>query len=107
MPGYFELNPKEVKGMLLSDLLPLEIRREHDRFVLDFVNQKVSPIIKTGALTSFCVTKNNMLRMMNVIVKLEYFMTDDIYLSGIMIPHPRNEDILILSNQSGKVISMN
>ncbi len=107
MPLYFEMDPVEVKGMLLSDLLPKEIQTDHDRFVMDFINQKKSPIIKTGALTSFCLTKSGRVRMMNVIVKLEYLMTDDIYLSGIMIPHPKNNGMLILSNPKGKIIGMN
>jgi hypothetical protein len=34
-------------------------------------------------------------------------MTDDIYLAGIMIPHPKNDSMLILSNNQGKIISMN
>jgi hypothetical protein len=107
MPPYFEMIDTEVKGMLISNILPAEIRKEHDRYLLDFVNQKVSPIIKTGALTSFCVTKSNNLRMMTVVVKLDYFYTDDIYLAGMMVPHPKNDEIMILSNNQGKVISMN
>ena len=107
VPEYFEYQPSEMKGMLISHILPKEIQVQHDRFMLDFINQKVSPIIKTGALTSFCQTKTNDLRMMGVIVKLEYYMTDDVYLAGLMIPHPKNEQILILSNDQGKIISMN
>jgi hypothetical protein len=38
MPKYFEIDPSEMKGMLLSDLMPIDIRREHDRYVLDYVN---------------------------------------------------------------------
>ena len=93
--------------MLLSDLMPVDIRREHDRFVLDFVNQKKSSIIKTGSLTSFAITKSGKLKVVSVLVKLEYYMTDDVYLAGIMVPHPRNKSSLILSNLNGKIVAMN
>lgn len=96
-----------MKGMLLSDLMPIEIRREHDRYVLDYVNQKRNSIVKTASLTSFAVTKSGKLKVLTVIIKLEYYMTDDIYLAGFLVPHPRNKSSLILSNMNGKIIAMN
>lgn len=45
--------------------------------------------------------------MVSVIVKLEYFMIDDVYLAGYMVPHPKNKSILVLSNLNGKIVSMN
>jgi len=106
-PKYFEFEAKKMVGCLLSDLLPYEIKKKHDRFLLDFVNQKFSPIIKTASLTSFAITKSGELKIVTVIVKLEYYLTDDIYLCGIIIPHPRNRDRLILSNRNGKIIALN
>lgn len=96
-----------MKGMLLQELLPHDIRSLHDRFVIDFVNQKKNSIVKTGALTSFGVTKSNSLRMLTVVIKLDYYMLEDIYLGGIMIPHPLNSTHLVLSDPKGKVLSMN
>jgi hypothetical protein len=107
LPKFFGYERKEIAGSLLKDLLPSEIKRDHDRYILDFVNQKVSPIIKTATLTSFAITKTGALKVVSVIVKLEYYMTDDIYLCGIIIPHPRNKDRLILSNMNGKIIALN
>lgn len=107
MPKFFDIDAQEMKGMLLSDLMPIEIRREHDRYVLDYVNQKRNSIVKTASLTSFAVTKSGKLKVLTVIIKLEYYMTDDIYLAGFLVPHPRNKSSLILSNMNGKIIAMN
>lgn len=87
--------------------MPKDISKEHDRYVFDFVNQKKSSIYRTGSLTSFGLTKTGKLKMVSVIVKLEYLMTDDIYLAGYIVPHPKNKSILILSNLNGKIVSMN
>lgn len=106
-PGFFEREGSEMKGMLLQELLPHDIRSLHDRFVIDFINQKSAPIVKTGALTSFGVTKSNQLRMLTVVIKLDYYMLEDIYLAGIMIPHPQNQTHMVLSDTQGKVLSMN
>lgn len=106
-PGFFGMDDKELKGKSLSDLMPLEISKDHDRYVLDFVNQRKSPIIKTASLTSFAMTKSGDLKIVSVIVKVEYLMTDDVYLCGIIVPHPKNKEVLILSNLSGKIIGMN
>lgn len=107
MPNYFGMDAKELRGKSLSDLMPLEISKDHDRYVLDFVNQKKSPIIKTASLTSFAMTKTGDLKLVSVLVKVEYLMTDDVYLCGIIVPHPKNKEVLILSNLSGKIIGMN
>ena len=42
-----------------------------------------------------------------MIIKLEYFLMDDIYLAGFLVPHPRNKSSLILSNLNGKIVAMN
>ena len=106
-PGFFGYEPTELRGKLLSDLMPIEIKKNHDRYLLDFANQRKSSVIKTSSLTSFSTTKNGDLRVVTVIAKLEYYLTNDIYLCGILVPHPRNTENLVLTSMSGKVISMN
>lgn len=106
-PPFFEMDEKDLKGKHLNDLMPSEISKDHDRYVLDFVNQKKTPIIKTASLTSFAVTKSGAIKLVSVIVKVEYLINDDIYLCGIIVPHPKNKEVLILSNLSGRIIGMN
>lgn len=38
IPQFFEMTPVEMKGMLLRDLMPKVISKEHDRYVFDYVN---------------------------------------------------------------------
>jgi len=39
--------------------------------------------------------------MLTVIIKLDYYMLEDIYLAGIMIPHPLNQTHMVLSRFGG------
>ena len=107
LPKYFDYEQGELKGALLTQLMPDELKRKHDRYVMDFVNQKKHPICRTGSLTTFSETKFGELRMVSVISKLEYFLTSDVYICGIIIPHPRNNNALLLMNNSGKILGMN
>ena len=45
--------------------------------------------------------------MVSVLMKLEFFMIDDVYLSGILIDDPCNADPMILTEEDGKILSMN
>lgn len=107
MPQFFEVDETALKGMHLNEIMPSDIRKEHDRYVIEYINQKDNPITKTGALTSFAITHTGKLRVVSVLVKVEYLMLDDIYLAGFVVPHPRNKQALILSNISGKIVGMN
>ena len=106
-PDYFGYSKEELQGLLLSDLMPKRIQVLHNSFVLDFVNQRRDPIYKTAMLKSFAFTKNRQVKMVSVLMKLEFFMIDDVYLSGIIIDDPCNVDAMILTEEDGKVISIN
>jgi len=107
MPSFFEVDHTVLKGMHLNEIMPSDIRKEHDRYVIEYVNQKSNPITKTGALTSFAITQTGKLRVVSILVKIEYLLLDDIYLAGFVVPHPRNKQALILSNTNGKILGMN
>lgn len=106
-PAYFGYSEQELGGLLLSDLMPKRIAARHNGYVLDFVNQRKDPIYKTAILKSFALTKTRQLKLVSVLMKLEYFMIDDIFLSGLVIDDPDNKDILILTEEDGKVVAIN
>ena len=58
-------------------------------------------------LKSFAITKNKQVKMVSVLMKLEFFMIDDVYLTGILIDDPSNVDAMILTEEDGKVININ
>lgn len=53
------------------------------------------------------MTKFNYLRLVHIIVKIEYYLTDDIYLCGIIVPHYQNKHALMLIDNNGLFLSQN
>lgn len=106
-PNFFEYGSHELKGMLLKHLMPPEIRRYHDSYVSDFLNRRTGSRLRIPHLVTFGQAKTGELKMMGIVIKLEFFMIDDIYLCGLINSHRRNSQRLVLSHMDGKVISVN
>lgn len=106
-PSFFQMANSEFSGAKLKSLMPNIIAQQHDNYLTDYVNQTNSEISETGAMLSFAVTKYNNLRLVNVIVKVEYYMTDDIYLCAILVPHKSNKHPMMLVDDNGLFICQN
>ena len=38
MPQFFEIDETALRGMHLNEIMPSDIRKEHDRYVIDYLN---------------------------------------------------------------------
>ena len=106
-PQFFDYDSDEIKHLELNDFMPKAIRRHHDNYVRDFLNRKKGSRLKVPHFITFGLSKYRELKVISLVVKLEFFLIDDIYLCGIINSHPRNNQRLILTEDTGRVLSMN
>lgn len=107
LPEYFGYAEEEMKGMNIEKLIPKQIARHHERYVKNYLNRKSGTRLKARHFTTFAVAKNRELKVINLLIKLEYLMIDDIYLCAVFNSDPKNKQSLMLTEFNGNVVSMN
>lgn len=107
VPEFFGYEEKEIEGMRLNNLMPNQISRYHNSYVRDFLNRRTGSRLRSPHLVTFGMTKVRELKVIGLIIKLEFFMVDDIYLCGLINSHKRNNQRLILSQNDGTVVLAN
>jgi len=106
-PGFFGYSTADFHSLPIKELMPEHIKRCHDSFIFDFLNQRYSDLSKTAMLRSFALTASKELKVLSVFAKLEYFMSDNVYLGGLVINEPINNSNVLLSDAQGKVQGIN
>jgi len=105
--AFFGYSTPEVIGAPIKLLMPNEIRQNHDNYICDFLNQRFTNINKAPVIRSFALTKGDKLKVISAFAKLEYYLTDDVYLGALIINDITNKSNLILTDHNGKLISHN
>lgn len=101
LPNYLGYSDSELQGLLLNQLMPRDISVNHNKYVLDFINQRRDPIYKTAILKSFAICQNKNLKLVSILMKLDYFSLDDVYLGGFIIDDSDNDEVIILTKEDG------
>ena len=106
-PDFFEMEATELLGRKISDLMPLDIAKKHDGYVYDYINKRDKNLTQTPTTITFGVTKLNHLRVINLLIKIEYFMVDDVYICAMLVPHRKNKSPVMLLSEEGFPICQN
>ena len=106
--GYFGYSEQGFKGLRLGNLMPASIARHHEKYLTDFVNQTKEPMRKATPLISFAVTKNKVLKKLFLMPKLEFLLSDDVYLAALMIPAKMADSaVSVVLGEKGRVLTIN
>lgn len=106
-PVFFGYTKREIKGENINKLMPKQIARHHTTYIKNYLNRKSGTRLKIRHFTTFGLTKSQELKVVSLITKLEFMMTDNIYLCGLLNSDQLNKEKLILTEFNGNVISMN
>ena len=106
-PEFFDYEPEQFDGILLNRLMPAALRGVHDQYIHDFLNQKSHPMTAAGPFPSFGVSKKGLLREVHLFPKLDYLLSDDVYLAGLMVPAQNIEsNVSMVLSEQGEVLAM-
>jgi hypothetical protein len=87
--------------------MPERIAKHHDRYMIDFLNRRTGSRIRVPHLITFALDKKDMLKVIGIVIKIEFYMLDDVYMIAIVNSHQRNNQSVILTQQDGTVSGMN
>lgn len=104
---YFGYTKEEIKNFNVKKIMPKQISRHHDTYIKNFLNRKRGTRINIRHFSSFGQTKSKELKVVGLVIKLEFLLLDDIYLTALMNFEQKNNKSLLLTEFNGNVVSMN
>jgi len=104
---------QELQGMAISDFMPPQLAQVHDRLIMNYLNGS-SQSMKSGriftAITSKYAIRTNSCRISRsvmIVPKLDYLISDDIYMGAFISIRRKNNTPTIYTDQSGNIVGAN
>ena len=86
--------------------MPRPIANVHDRFVLRYMNG-MSSSKKHGKILTVVTSKKGNSRSVMIMPKLDYFLSDDIYIGALISVRKKNSYPIIFSDGQGLILGSN
>lgn len=100
------LKKHEIFGKELSEFMPPQIAAMHDRIMLNYMNGNNNSN-KKGRIRTVVKSKRNISRSVVILPKLDYLMSDDIYIGALISVRKKNHYPLLFTDIAGKIVGWN
>lgn len=100
------LKKHEISGKALTEFMPPQISAMHDRIMLNYMNGNNNSN-KKGRIITVVKSKKNISRSVVILPKLDYLMSDDIYIGALISIRKKNHYPLLFTDIAGKIVGWN
>lgn len=102
----FGVRKQFLQGKPLTDFMPGPIALTHDRMILRYLNG-MSNSKKGGRILAAIKSRSGQTRSVMILPKLEYFLSDDIYVGALISIRKKNSYPLLYTDARGTIIGYN
>lgn len=83
-PALLKISAEKLYGMNIKDILPPELKADHDRLVFDYLNRRDDRDLTPVAVHGCIIDGRSNIQLYNSIIKIDVMVNDDIYFVSLM-----------------------
>ena len=95
-PKLLKISSERIQGMNIKQVLTPQLALKHDNLILDFMNRKYSEQQETVGVCGSLIDGFGFARLVNVVIKLEPILNENIFLSAMIIPYSKQNTEFIV-----------